>query len=62
MQVSLSLQLGRLTIPRALRQGFMQPIIEWLEGQRDREQGSSVKHKVFDNVETWAEWNIFWLF
>jgi hypothetical protein len=30
----------------------MQPVVQWLADQREKEESSDVNHKIFDNDET----------
>ena len=46
----LSLENGRVIIPPALQQGFLQPVLEWLETENAAEDENKT-HKIYDQVE-----------
>ena len=47
----LSLNAGRVQIPPALQGGFLGPVLNWLQGERESEAQVVAKDPVFANVD-----------
>ncbi|CAL1170052.1 unnamed protein product [Cladocopium goreaui] len=55
-EVSLSLESGRLRIPAVLQRGFMQPVVQWLADQREKEERLPIPGNVSGSLDfaTWS--------
>ena len=54
-QVQLQFQDGRVRIPDVLAQGYLEPIMTWLDNERVAEAAARarVDHAIYEHVATW---------